>query len=70
MAAFLAIMGALATVIPVLVKIWNNRVEVIHEKSTAVRNRSLAELHAGRDGVRAFQQAAPPVQPGGPPTGL
>ena len=62
----LAVLGALATVLPVLVKIWNNRIEGHREKSQALTTHSLTELHAGRDGVRALQQAASPVQPNRP----
>mgnify|MGYP001594129559 CR=1 FL=1 len=66
----LAVLGALATVLPVLVKIWNNRIEVHREKSQALQTHSLTELHAGRDGVRALQQAPPAVQPDRPPAEL
>ena len=63
---WIAVAGALAAVIPVLAKMWSNRVEVRHVKADALHTHSLNELHAGRDRVRAVQQAAPTVQPDRP----
>ena len=67
---WIAVAGALVAVIPVLVKMWANRVEVRHEKAEALHTHSLHELHAGRDRVRNLQQAPPPVQPNRSPTEL
>lgn len=55
-----AVFGALAAVIPVLVKIWSHRYDTNQKQQKSLQQRSLDELHAGTDGRVRARASVPP----------
>jgi hypothetical protein len=51
MATFLTVFTALAALIPVLVKIWNNRIDTGRKATDAIRSRDIDELKSGMSRV-------------------
>lgn len=61
MATFLTVFTALAALIPVLVKIWNNRVDTSRKATDAIRSRDIDELKSGMSRVDKLFKRDKPV---------
>lgn len=70
MALTLAILGALSTLIPVLVEVWRANTKRADSATDAIRDRDRAELRAALERLRALHpQSDKPNQPLLPPGG-
>ena len=61
MATFLTVFTALAALIPVLVKIWNNRIDTSRKATDAIIKRDIDELKSGMSRVDGVSKTNKPI---------
>lgn len=61
MTTAIIVITALATLIPVLVKIWNNRIDTSRKATDAVIKRDMDELRSGMSRIDGVSKTNKPV---------
>jgi hypothetical protein len=61
MATLLTVLAALAALIPVLVKIWNNRIDTSRKATDAIIKRDIDELESGMSRISGLSKTDKPV---------
>lgn len=61
MATLLTVLAALAALIPVLVKIWNNRIDTSRKATDAIIKRDIDELESGMSRIDGLSKSNKPV---------
>ena len=61
MATVITVITALAALIPVLVKIWNNRIDTSRKATDAIIKRDIDELRSGMSRIDGLSKTNKPV---------